>query len=410
MRWKTPLMLMVVALALGGLINLARGPRPLRGDEPSYHRLAVRLLQTGTYGRPRRRAYRAPLYPVTLAGVYALCGPRPWAGRLFASVLGAGMVVLAFLLGRRLGGHRAGLLAGALLMTNSYWWRHQFVLMQENLLAVTIGCAALALLWSMQGDRGRRLTGAGAAGLLFGLGLLAKPLLAPVLGLVWVLAVCVGRSRRREVSMGVGLFFGAALLVLLPWTLRNRHVLGRPVPFTTGSGNVFYGSHCPSNPFRGMWVSPRKPAMPPEELESIEDPARAELALDAARWAAGLRELRRRPPVQVAIHAAAKVLRFWSPSTFFGTRDNPRLLPAKAILILINAAVLGSFLLSLRMRRLHAWMPGLLVAGAMVTVIIFWGTIRFRYPLSPLIYAYAACFLLRGWDRLRGSSSVLPQG
>ncbi|HBF33536.1 TPA: hypothetical protein DDW35_03120, partial [Candidatus Sumerlaeota bacterium] len=41
----------------------------------------------------------------------------------------------------------------------------------------------------------------------------------------------------------------------------------------------------------------------------------------------------------------------------------------------------------------HRWLPLLVGAASLAVVTIFYGTIRFRYPLSPLIAVYAALFI-----------------
>ena len=383
----------LIALAVGLGINLLAGPQELTGDEPEYHSLALQVAQTGTYGTPGGQASRAPLYPFLLGAAYRVFGASPLTGRVLQSVLAAFMVLLTFMIACRFGGLWAGVLSAVLLMVDSYWWLMQYELLQENLLGVLLTGAVLAGLMAIEQRHVRAMLWASLAGLLVGLSLLTKPLIIPLLPLLLVVPLLAKPGERGRAMALVAICFAASVIAVVPWSVRNYRVFGRFVPICTGSGIVFHGAHCSQNVFRGGWTS--KCELGPEELERLGSAVSAqqkEVLLDRLHLAAGIKEALRRPVWELLIHFVAKGLRFWSPSTFFGADTLP-LVIAKVGLILLNCAVLASFLMAICTGKMHGWIAGLSVGAAMLTALVFWGAIRFRYPLAGVICAYAASYI-----------------
>ncbi|MEM7262458.1 MAG: glycosyltransferase family 39 protein [Planctomycetota bacterium] len=65
-----------------------------------------------------------PLYPLLVAGPYALIGDLEWAGRLTGCLVGALTVLPVYALGRVYGGHRVGLLAAIFLVVAPFHVRY----------------------------------------------------------------------------------------------------------------------------------------------------------------------------------------------------------------------------------------------------------------------------------------------
>ena len=137
----------------------------------------------------------------------------------------------------------------ALVAIDSYWWVNQWSLSQENLLAVLLGSSFLTGLAALRGTPDAcAFLCAAAAGVLFGLSLLAKPVyvffvLFPFLMLIALLLTAF-RARHPEILKST-LFLGGVAAVLIPWTVRNALIFGEIVPLTTGSGAVFHGANQP---------------------------------------------------------------------------------------------------------------------------------------------------------------------
>jgi 4-amino-4-deoxy-L-arabinose transferase-like glycosyltransferase len=88
------------------------------GDSVKYSAAAMNLLANGEFGE---KYTRSPVYPVFLAGIYALFGEKILAVRIVESVLGAGLAVLIAVLAARIGGAQVGALAGLLCHWGHHW-------------------------------------------------------------------------------------------------------------------------------------------------------------------------------------------------------------------------------------------------------------------------------------------------
>ena len=87
-------------------------------DSVKYSAAAVNLLANGELGE---KYTRPPVYPVFLAGIYAVFGEKILAVRVVESVLGAGLAVMIAILAGRIGGRSGGgSLAGVCGWRGSY--------------------------------------------------------------------------------------------------------------------------------------------------------------------------------------------------------------------------------------------------------------------------------------------------
>ena len=391
------ILVLAIGLLVGTVANVIVGQRNLQGDESEYLALADNLNRSGIFGANGYRAYRAPGYPFVLAQVRRTLGPGWIAGRILQIVPGALMLTGAFLLGRRLAGTAAGLVASGLLLVDSYWWLNQVVLLQENLFSVFLVVGFLLVVAGVDVKKpfvkGLAFT---ASGIVFGSACLVKATLIPLLGLVWLAPVfSVSGNRRRAAVMAV-LFVLGAVVTILPWTFRNYRIFGRLVPISTNGGITFAASHSPATyeTEKGtgiMWYVYNEPPYD-SRLKGLT-PEQAEIEKDRIAWEAGWSQIKKHGFKETTVLVGYKLARFWSPSTFFGA-SNVRLKLLKFFLIAGNVVVLTAFFLGLVLGAPYRGLVILVIAGAMATTVVFWGSIRFRYPLSPIICAYAAATIV----------------
>ena len=220
------------AVRVGAL--LAAGNAPLVLDEETYLLRAEALLAgegyVGSYqswvrhqGRPAELpqypgAWQPPGQTTWLAATLALGGGSVAAARFGQVLLGTLAVWLVYALGRAWFGHREGLTAAALcaLYPNLIAFSHY--LWSEPLFTALL----LAALWRLTArdappvTRDALLAGAllGAAALTRAAALYVTPLAA--VWLVWAHA-----GVRRDALRASAMLVAAALLVVLPWTIRS---------------------------------------------------------------------------------------------------------------------------------------------------------------------------------------------
>ncbi|MBI4498279.1 MAG: glycosyltransferase family 39 protein, partial [Chloroflexi bacterium] len=216
-------------------------PRPaIKYDAVEYQLLAESLARgDGFRLRPDDfpTAYRPPLYPALLALAFLLFGASVDVAYGLQAALHGLTVGVVYLLGREFLARRFAL--GAAVLTGLSVGLTCLVgfLMTETLQTLLVAAGALAL---VRWERGWSWHWAAAAGLLWGLALLAKGTNAALLGL-WLAALLALRWRAwRRWALGVALLGGVLVLTLLPWTVRNTLRFGQPALVSTNIGIQVY--------------------------------------------------------------------------------------------------------------------------------------------------------------------------
>ena len=241
-RWPRRWLLWIAA-GLALRIIFIVFPRPVDDDTLDYLQLGHNLLHHGIYGLGNGgdiapSLFRLPAYPIFLATfeqLFARLWPSPWFNAVFVVQAGADVaagVLVAFFVRRHLSA-RAGEIALALAMLCPFTAAYSAIALAEclSVFAVALGVyaagRALDAEWNGGWDR--------AALILAGLAAAFATLLRPD-GVLLIVALAFGiffytqrrpapvYRRRTPLRCAVGAtatFLLAALLPLLPWTLRN---------------------------------------------------------------------------------------------------------------------------------------------------------------------------------------------
>jgi 4-amino-4-deoxy-L-arabinose transferase-like glycosyltransferase len=340
-------------------------------------------------------AYHPPLFSLYLGAVSRLGADSALAHRVAACVVGAAAVGAVGLLGRRLAGNRAGLLAAGIAALYPYLWINDAVVLSESLLALITALMLLAAysFWRTPSPWRAAALGAGIAllaltraeGVLL-FALLALPVALAVPGLDW-------RSRLER----IGVMALAALVLVAPWVAYNLARFDASAYLSTGSGVTLVDSSCDavySGPFIGWWTFLCIPDRISND-EAVNDRENREVALRYVRH--HMSEL---PKV-----VAARVGRMWGVFRPLQTADldgrgvNADRVGLVASYVLIPLAIGG--LVVLRRRR-ESILP-MLALGAMVTITaaLFYGAVRFRVPADVAIVVCAAVAVDAAWCKLR---------
>jgi hypothetical protein len=242
--------LIVLAIALRALAVVVLQSHTVPNSGFEHAEIAANLLAGRGFavrflGSDGPTSQQAPLYPLLVAGAFALGGIRtPTAflilemgQALLGGLLVAGVLALAREVapGRVRLAHLAGLIV-ALHPSLVYAATH----VQVAALAATLLTATLAAAFRA-GRTGRRRDALGA-GLLLGLLALTDPILTLVApGMAW--AMVAGRGLSRAIRpMAVTVL--TALLVVAPWIIRNARVHGEFVAIKSTFGYAFWQGNC----------------------------------------------------------------------------------------------------------------------------------------------------------------------
>lgn len=254
------ILIALVLLGLGLRLDYAiRAPNHPVDDARAYARISRALFEGEGFTQGDGPGYRhlqpasnySPGLPLLVAGVYEIRGAADErAARIVLALLGSLAVPFAFLLGRRLGGPTAGLIAAVPAAIYPATLEYGGMLMTEPLATTLLAGALLAFLHAVEVRRPWPWVG---TGLLLGALAMLRPeyaVLVPLLPVLGALSLYRDRGRfDRGLLAGPALALACACLVVLPWTIRNFVVFDRFVPISTGGGQVLYeGSYVPAGP------------------------------------------------------------------------------------------------------------------------------------------------------------------
>ncbi len=269
----------ILLLGAGLRIGYAWNPfEPQVLDARAYARIARSIDEDGSFSQRgpftpaevQPASNYSPGLPLLVGGLYRASGGVDARLARVALALAASLSVLfAYLIGRRLAGPAAGLIAAAAVAVYPAFLEYGGMLMTEPLGASLLSGSALAMMRAAERPGAARWLG---PGLLLGATAMVRP---EYLAIAILLALLVfARSLRpqgavRALSQAAVLLAGIAIVVA-PWTIRNLVVLDRFVPISTGGGQVlFAGTYLPSggDPLKvGQAVLERNPAVRRELL------------------------------------------------------------------------------------------------------------------------------------------------
>ncbi|MEM1451445.1 MAG: glycosyltransferase family 39 protein [Planctomycetota bacterium] len=232
--WRVIAAIAAFGVAVRAVLLLWASPLEIQSDESNYLYLAAALQHFGVYLDQQRYLW-PPAYPWLLGeaiGAFGADGLQVvrWMQVAASSVIG----VMTMLFAWRLISRRAAAVAGILWVIHLPLGAYTHLLWSEPLFLALLLPALWHLLRALdvadgelQGSVTRRLL---ASGVLFGLALYVKEW--PLFLLPLVSVVVLVRSLRVGVADAVAratLVPLVALVVTMPWTLRNHEVYGRVV-------------------------------------------------------------------------------------------------------------------------------------------------------------------------------------
>jgi 4-amino-4-deoxy-L-arabinose transferase-like glycosyltransferase len=403
--WLTVGAVLLVALAVRVGFVLVTHDLALHNDPADYQRLATNVANGHGFGPTvlaaggGPTAFRSPLYPFLLGMLYDVIGVHVTAARLVQAALGTLTVALIGLTAYRMFGRRVGLVAAAVAAVYP-----PFLLVGGSLLTESIGLPLFlgALLLALeQRRRGRGVRWAVGAGVLLGLGILAREnfvvLLLPLGLLMWT----------RRTRWAVAAFAVAAVAVVAPWTIRNAVRMDALIPVSDTSGYVWggvYNAEADHNPrFPAAFIAP---SAVPEYRSLFTDRHLDEDELADALQSRAADYVREHPAY------VAKVV-FWNSARLFdltgrdfahvvggsiGYSDRVSDLALVGWYLLAPLAAIGLFLAPLRRVPWPVWLVPVTFWASTVLAL---GTFRYRAPIDVFVVALAAWTLCAAYERVQ---------
>lgn len=370
------------------------------------------LLQGNGYcyyevdGRPMPSAFMPPGYAIFLAMVFRVFGEQTVTSYVMIQALnvmaGVLLVALTYRLARIYWSQQTALLAS--LFAALY---PPFVYMATEVANINFYLVlnlAVVLLISIYLEESRKLMYLAGAGALLGLLVMFRAETIALIAILSAVILLKLRTHGREVVV----FAALALLMLVPWVVRNYSVFHRFIPTTTAMPVVlWYGHNSQANGTqRTGWGSSSRvmQPLPPMQAEMDRVPPGSDYEI-------GLHEVYLREALQFLLHHPRAELRLLGEKFFYyWTFDmrHPKAahpaywIPALVLVILFWAGVICQRGLLWNRYSLFT----VYILFSILLALIFHVLPRYRMLVEPLMIPFAAHGALRLYARLRGAARL----
>lgn len=370
---------------------------PLTYDQIARNVVAGRGFRGASFyyppGTEGPTAFWDALYPLVLAGLYAVWGHNVHAVRVAQAVLGALAVAGTYALGRQVLRPAVGLLAAGISALYPFFIYYSGQLLTETLfMTLVVG----VFLVGYRAVAQRSAAWFAVLGLLTGLAALCRAevfYFGPLFG-----AWCAWRSSKlpwRRIRLA-GIALLAMLAVMLPWGLRNQATHGQLILTTTKLGYNLYKYYHPT-----MTADQTVPVVPFPDFGERTEPQREALLREE-----GLRFMRQDPVRTLWFMAHKLVLLFkLTPSNAVNQRYALVSLASYGLLLPFMGA--GFILAARRGGRLRPILAYVLFSVA-TKAAIFAG-IRLRMQVEPFLILLAALAMVTLGERLLARASWPPR-
>ncbi|MCC6422273.1 MAG: glycosyltransferase family 39 protein [Phycisphaerales bacterium] len=370
----------------------------------------------GDFGYYGPSSVQSPPYPVLLAGFFTIFGeatPAAYAAAMvFNALVGSLAVWLTYLLARTLGGSiGVGLLAAAAC---AVWptqvYASNFVQAIDLIIAAQ---TAMVVLFYRGVRTGSAWTWA-AFSLVATLAALTEPVLLPIAAFTGILILFWRGLALRLRIRNAAILLGMALVVIGPWTVRNRMVHGAWVPIkSTFWVNVWKGANDYATGTDRLKITPEQKKQLEEQLLTADDRHMRQAGADEARQydmltpqqrsrLNGHTEIEREKVFQefatqwISAHPMgyAKLCLIRLGKTLWIDWDNPKsynvaYVASRAIIVVLSAIGL---VLAIR-KRWSLLYPVLLIGSCILTYSLTLTAARFSIPFEPFQLCLSALTL-----------------
>ncbi len=399
------LILAVISLVIrvAGLVML--GP-VVSQDTEDYTIPAINIASGEDYftGLEKRDVLRTPGYPLFLAGVYTLAGENNFAVALLQQVMVVLAGIFVFLVGRKVVAELPAVIGASIFLLNPYMLIFPNFILSEPISILTLSALVLLLLLAMEKDQPFYFF---ASGLLLGYHILCRP---PEQLLPFVILVPLWmkyRSFKRVLRFFLLSILGVAL-VILPWFWYNYAKTGN-VGFTPllGRNLTLKVAHhtsvtldLPASVEVDSVIERRGNVW--EASNRLMDAGYSREEVDKIYLQGALRVIKKRP-FSFLLWQAQELWEFWRGYDLQGFVSLPRI---GRLFVTSGVGLVMLFLFLLGLFRLQVNFGSILLIltiayFALAVPLAAFGSTRFRFPVEPYIWIYAANGLLLIFSSLR---------
>ena len=375
-----------VALYMGDQVTVLPGIQ----DQVSYDALARSLLDGRGYSFTENwypftpantpTAHWSFIYPLYLAGIYAVTGYHPLVARLLqVAVGGALLCFLVYRIGRRVVNEETGLVGAGLAAVYGYFIYYNVALMTETFFIVLVLLTLYLGIELKENPTLMRWIGLGFSLGLAGLLRQTVLLFAPFL-LFWLFMELRGRGIRWW-------YFALPVVIILllvtPWTIRNYQVYREFLLLNSNAGYALFASN---NPNLGTnWRNDEVVVPVPKELAGQN-----EAELDRALTQRGIEYILQDPKryLWLTLDKTLEYFKFWPSSESSQISNLNRVL---SFGLYLPFMILGLYLSFSRWRSFVALYLFIVIHTGIH--LLSWPAPRYRLPVDAVLMVFAGLAL-----------------
>jgi 4-amino-4-deoxy-L-arabinose transferase-like glycosyltransferase len=356
-------------------------------DQLDYEALTYNMSIGAGYAIPAGTptARRAPGTSLALLPVYDLVGRSFTWGRVWFCLLSALTCLATAWVARQCFGRTAAVISAAWLACypGHFYYAMHFVSEVPYGLWLVLGCGFSLRALNTSG-KGAMLFDA-AAGLFWGLAALTRPQMVFIVPVVAASLFLSWRSASRKTWSHAIAQVIVMVLIISPWVVRNEIVMGKPTLSTVG-GATFWGAHnqvvLRDPALWGSWVRQ-------SDLSDASHPPLTgnEIDREATAWNYGFDFVRhnwRSMPGLVGM----KIVRLLSP--WEATPNRPVYWSFALSWLFTTPWVIAGIWLSMKANRRSALVLLAPVLATLAVTVVFYGSIRFRDSMIPILVVFAS--------------------
>lgn len=363
---------------------------PIINDENIYTDYALSLRDHHQYVVSCQGYARfTPVFPMLLFVVFKIFGVKIILAGILNSILSSLIPIVMFLTAKRVFSIKAATTACLIAVIYPYYIYYSPLLVTEIMLTLLI---LLSMLCILRFAESLSYLDLAASAFFLGLSCLTKPIALgfPLLVIAYIFIKAISLKKKLLSST---LYLIVFIALISPWSIRNHLVIGT-FKLSTDTGKVFFGGNnfLPSR--ERVEIGTYNFDGP--EIDTIVYPGlfeKSEAERDSLLFKLGVKELSQNYK-KIPKLLFLKFIKFWSvrpdPTKRSWTRnDLISLLTYGLILIFFVIGFFKTFRLKEKIFIFH-----LLIIYFNVVALIFWGTPRFRLPISPYIIMLASVVMI----------------
>ncbi len=373
MKVKFALAIFMLAVAVRIFYAVGISQPTVNDDAKEYDRLGVMLAEGQGYatesGKPT--AFRPPLYPLFLAGIYRAVGHNLQWVRLAQAFISAGICVLVYSIAVKLFDKPIAKLAAVSACLYPPLIVNASQILSETLFTFLVLSAVLSIV------SGNHLHHPLLTGIALGSALLTRSLL--VFFMPFLFSWLALRDRTEKFKDMAILVLGITM-ALAPWTVRNFFTLNAFVPLGNVGGVTLYNSYV--LPQKGFGYNSLE-GVNRTYFDQLDETAQSKYLVKRT-----IAHIAKNPTEAMKL-AGVKILLFFYPfdgywhTVSFGSKYN-----------LFWGIVLSFSIIGI---GCHRWnldenikLVYLLFCSFLLASVVFYGSPRFRIPIEPLLICFAA--------------------